>query len=47
MVIPDVAFGAGALHQVFNDGACVKLAADFVSPEQIDAVLELTAQFRT
>ena len=46
-VIPDAGFGAGALHQVFNNEANAKLAVDFVSPEHIDAVLQLTGQFRT
>ena len=46
-MIPDAGFGAGALHQVFNNEANAKLAVDFVSPEHIDAVLQLTGQFRT
>ena len=46
-VKPDAGFGAGALHQVFNHEANVKLAVDFVSLEHIHAVLQLTSQFRT
>ena len=38
---------AGSLHQVYNEVACVKIAEDFVSPEHIGCILEVTDQFRT
>ena len=38
---------ASSLHQVYNEVACVKIAEDFVSPEHIGCILEVTDQFRT
>lgn len=37
---------AGALHQVLNLNDCIKVAEDFVSPENISECLKLTHEFR-
>ena len=44
---PDGACCAGSPHQVYNTESCVKLALDFLSPEQFQAVLDLTEELRT
>lgn len=37
---------AGCAHQVCNVEDCIKVAMDFVSPENVDVCCELTEQFR-
>lgn len=37
---------AGAPHQVFNLNSCIKVAGDFVSPENVAHCFNLTEQFR-
>lgn len=37
---------AGAPHQVRNLSSCIKVAEDFVSPENVSKCLELTHEFR-
>lgn len=37
---------AGSPHQVLNINSCIKVAADFVSPENIAHCFNLTEQFR-
>jgi len=37
---------AGCAHQVCNLSDCIKVAADFVSPENIERCARLTEEFR-
>ncbi|KAI0689623.1 hypothetical protein C8T65DRAFT_588529 [Cerioporus squamosus] len=37
---------AGCAHQVRNSASAIKVACDFVSPQNIDRTLELTSEFR-
>lgn len=37
---------AGAPHQVKNLNSCIKVATDFVSPENVDQCFQLTREFR-
>ncbi|KAJ3411283.1 hypothetical protein HDV05_002429 [Chytridiales sp. JEL 0842] len=37
---------AGCVHQVCNYSDCIKVAADYVSPDHVGACLDVTGQFR-